>query len=334
MRAAILHSQGQLNSKSLIIEDVERPQPRNQDVLLKVKACAVCRTDLHIVEGELKAVRLPLILGHQVVGEVEEIGTNVSDVSIGDRVGVPWLYWTCGACKYCTLKLENLCDKPLFTGYSVNGGFAEYMLAKDRFIHRLPPKFDDVHVAPLLCGGAIGYRSLKLTGLLNEGVGRLGIFGFGSAAHLITPVAIRKGLDVYVFTRGVSRQELGLKLGAKWAGEPSADPGIKLDAAIVFAPAGWIVIEALKKLDKAGKVIIGEIHMSPIEKLDYSLIWLEREIKSVANVTRADVREFLEEAVKSNIKPDVNVYRLEDVNQALQDLKNGSITGSAVLKIG
>jgi propanol-preferring alcohol dehydrogenase len=317
MKAAILHSQGQVNSNSLIIKDVERPQPGSQDVLLKVKACAVCRTDLHIVEGDLKAVRLPLII----------------DVKIGDRVGVPWLYWACGKCKYCNLKLENLCDKPLFTGYSVNGGFAEYMLAKDHFIHRLPGKFDDVHVAPLLCGGAIGYRSLKLTGLLDKGAGRLGIFGFGSAAHLITPVAIRNGLDVYVFTRGVSRQELGLKLGAKWAGEPSTDPGTKLDAAIIFAPAGWIVIEALKKLDKAGKVIIGEIHMSPIEKLDYSLIWLEREIKSVANVTRADVREFLEEAVKPSIQPDVNVHRLEDANQALQDLKNGSITGSAVLKI-
>ncbi len=334
MKGAILHSQGQVNSDSLIIEDVERPQSRSQDVLLKVKACAVCRTDLHIVEGDLKAVRLPLILGHQLVGVVEEIGTNVSDVKIGDRVGVPWLYWACGKCKYCNLKLENLCDKPLFTGYSVNGGFAEYMLAKDRFIHRLPAKFDDVHVAPFLCGGAIGYRSLKLTGLLDKEAGKLGIFGFGSAAHLITPVAIRKGLDVYVFTRGVSRQELGLKLGAKWAGEPSADPGIKLDAAIIFAPAGWVVVEALKKLDKAGKVIIGEIHMSPIEKLDYNLIWLEREIKSVANVTRADVREFLEEAVKSNIQSDVKVYRLDDVNLALQDLKNGSIIGSAVLKIG
>lgn len=333
MKAAIFYRQASVETSPLKMEDVDKPDPKDDEVLIKVRACAVCRTDLHILEGDLQAIKMPLILGHQAVGTVEDIGSKVTNVHIGERVGVPWLYWSCGACKYCRSSLENLCDRALFTGYSVNGGYAEYMLARDGFVHKLPNEFDDAHVAPLLCGGAIGYRALKLTGLLDRGSGKLGVFGFGSAGHLITPVAIGKGLETYVFTRGSSRQELARELGAKWTGQPTDDPGVKLDAAVVFAPAGWIVIEALKKLDKAGRVVIGEIHMSPIERLDYNLIWLEREIKSVANVTRDDVKEYLKEAVRAGIKPDIHVYSLEEANRALKDLKQGSITGSAVLKM-
>ncbi len=332
MKAAILYKPAPIESNPLVYTDVEKPEPKEDEVLLRVKCCGVCRTDLHIIENELKPIKLPLIPGHQVIGVVEEVGENVTTVKKGDRVGVPWLYWACGKCKYCRQGLENLCDNALFTGYSVDGGYAEYMVAKEGFVHPIPPEYDDYHAAPLLCGGAIGYRALKLTGLLEKG-GKLGLYGFGSSAHMIIQIALNKGLEVYVFTRSKERQEHALELGAKWAGTPVDRSPEKLDAAIIFAPAGWVVKEALKNLDKGGRLVLGGIYMTPIERLEYELLWLEREIKSVANVTRNDVREFLQEAAKAKVKTTINLYPLRDANKALQDLKHGEIKGSAVLKI-
>jgi propanol-preferring alcohol dehydrogenase len=331
MKAMVLYRQGPIESEPLVYTDVHELELHKGEVLLKVICCGVCRTDLHIVEGELPPMKLPLILGHQVVAVVNELGEGVKGVNRGDRVGVAWLYWSCGKCRYCKRGLENLCDNALFTGYSVDGGYTEYMVAKGDFVYPIPQDYDDLHAAPLLCGGAIGYRALKLTGLLERGEGYLGLFGFGSSAHMITQVALKKGLDIYVFTRGKERQEHALFLGVKWAGELTDEAPVKLDAAIIFAPAGWVMVEALKKLEKGGRVVLAGIYMTPVEKLDYNLLWLEREIKSVANVTSTDIREFLTEASKAHVKPDITTYSLKDANKALQDLKQGKIKGSAVL---
>ncbi|MGB9659333.1 MAG: zinc-dependent alcohol dehydrogenase family protein [Nitrososphaerales archaeon] len=333
MKAMLLYKQTPIEFNPLIQADVEKPTIKEGELLLKVQCCGICRTDLHIIESELPLSKIPIILGHQVVAIVDEVGEGIEGINKGDRVGVPWLYWSCGKCKYCIKGLENLCDNALFTGYSVDGGYAEYMIAKRNFVYEIPENYDDLHAAPLLCGGAVGYRALKLTGLLEKGEGNLGLFGFGSSAHMIAQVALNKGLEIYVFTRGKERQEHALSLGAKWAGAPIDEAPVKLDAAIVFAPAGWVVIEALKKLDKGGRIVMADIYMTSIEKLDYELIWLEKEIKSVANVNPADVREFLIEASKAHVKPDVKTYVLKDANKALNDLKQGKIMGSGVLKI-
>lgn len=329
----MLYKPGPIETSPLVYTDVEKPILKKDEILIRVKCCGVCRTDLHIIENEIKPVKLPLIPGHQVVGVVEEVGEDVVTVKKGDKVGVPWLYWACGKCKYCRKGLENLCDHALFTGYSVDGGYAEYMVARDGFVYHIPPGYDECHAAPLLCGGAIGYRALKLTGLLDRGEGKLGLYGFGSSAHMIIQVAVKRGLDVYVFTRSDEKQEQALKLGATWVGKPIESPPEKLDAAIIFAPAGWVVKEALKSLDKGGRLVLGGIYMTPIEKLEYELIWLEKEIKTVANVTRSDVREFLSEAARIKLKTMIKIYQLKEANKALQDLKHGKIKGSAVLKI-
>ncbi len=329
----VLHKPQPVENDPLKYEDVEMPEIGDDEVLLEIRCCGVCRTDLHIVEGELKPVKLPVIPGHQVVARVKEVGRKVDNVSIGDRVGVPWLYWACGKCKYCRRGLENLCEHALFTGYSVDGGYAEYMVAKKDFIHPLPRGIDDCHTAPLLCAGAVGYRSLRLTGLVDRGEGVLGLFGFGAAAHLMLQVAKALGLKVFVFTHSPWKIEYAYKLGTDWAGDTRAEPPEKLDAAIVFAPVSWVLIEALKKLDKGGRVVLGEIYMTPIERLDYSLLWYEREIKTTANVTRRDVREILEIAEKHGIKPNITVYPLDKANEALKDLKHGKIMGQAVLRI-
>ncbi len=333
MKAMVLNKQAPIESDPLVYSDVDEPELHEGELLLKIGCCGVCRTDLHIVEGELPPMKLPIILGHQIVAIVDEVGEGAEDVKRGDRVGIPWLYWCCNTCKYCRRGLENLCDNALFTGYSVNGGYAEYITARAESVYSIPQEYDDLHAAPLLCGGAVGYRALKLTGLLERDEGKLGLFGFGSSAHMIAQVALNKGLEIYVFTRGKERQEHALSLGARWVGAPTDEAPIKLDAAIIFAPAGWIMLEALKKLDKGGRVVLADIYMSPVEKLDYKLLWLEREIKSVANVAPKDVREFLTEAFKARIKPDIKVYTLENANEALQDLKQGKLKGSAVLKI-
>ena len=333
MKAMVLYRPAPIESLPLKYTDVDRPEPGAGQVLIRINCCGVCRTDLHIVEGELKPAKLPLIVGHQVIGVVEDIGEGVDRDIIGKRVGVPWLYWSCGKCKYCRRGEENLCDNALFTGYSVDGGYAEYMVAYRDFIYEIPSVFDDCHAAPLMCGGAIGYRALRLTKLLERGEGRLGLYGFGASAHLITQVAVHEGLEVYVFTRTPEHQEHALELGAKWAGSPRDDPGVKMDASIVFAPAGWVAIEALKRLDKGGRLVLAGIYMTPIEKLEYKLLWLEREIKSVANVTRRDVREFLEKAAAAGVKPTIKIYPLKDANKALEDLKYSRFKGSAVLRI-
>ncbi|OYT28636.1 MAG: alcohol dehydrogenase [Thermofilum sp. ex4484_79] len=333
MKAMILYKQEAIEKEPLVYTDIDKPLLEKDYVLIKINYCGVCRTDLHIIEGKLPTVKLPVIVGHQVIGVIEEVGENVENVSRGVKVGVPWLYWSCGKCKYCNAGLENLCDNALFTGYSVDGGYAEYMVEHKNFVHPLPKGLDGIHAAPLLCGGAIGYRALKMTKLIETGKGRLGLFGFGSSAHMIIQVAIDYGLDVYVFTRSKIRQEHAMNLGAVWAGSPFDNPGIKLDAAIIFAPAGWVAVEALKKLDKAGRLVLAGIFMSPIERLEYELLWLEREIKSVANVTREDVREFLDIATKVKIRTTVTEYSLRDANRALYDLKHGKLKGSAVLKI-
>lgn len=333
MKAMMLYKLAPIESNPLKLSEVEIREPGPDEVLLEIKCCGVCRTDLHIVEGELKPVKLPVIPGHQVVAVIKEVGKNVDNVSTGERVGVPWLYWACGKCKYCRRDLENLCDKALFTGYSVDGGYAEYMIAHKDFVHPLPKTHDDCHAAPLLCAGAVGYRALRLTGLVERREGILGLFGFGASAHLILQAAKALGLTVYVFTHSPWKIEYAYKLGADWAGDTKDTPPRKLDAAIVFAPVSWVFIEALKKLDKGGRVVLGEIYMTPIKELDYSLLWLEREIKTTANVTRRDVREFIKIAEEHKIIPDVTLYKLEDANKALQDLKHGKVKGQAVLKI-
>ncbi len=333
MEAMVLYSQAHIEEEPLKHVTIEKPEPRGDYVLLEVRACGVCRTDLHIVEGDLPLVKKPLIPGHQVVGVVVERGENAREVPLGLRVGVPWLYWSCGECKYCRRGLENLCTRGLYTGYSVDGGYAEYMLAHKDFVHKIPDSYSDVEAAPLLCGGAIGYRALRLTGLLERGEGVLGLFGFGSSAHQVLQIAVRKGLEVYVFTSRKEKIERALEMGASWAGYTRDEPPKKLDAAIVFAPVSWVAVEALKKLDKAGRLVFAEIHMTPFEKLDYKLLWYERELKSVANVTRRDVSEFLEEAAKAGVKPQIQLYRLEEANKALYGLKHGVVKASAVLVI-
>ncbi len=333
MKAMLLYKQEPIENNPLKLEEVETPSIGEDEVLIEIKCCGVCRTDLHIVEGDLELVKKPLIPGHQVIGIVKEIGSSVDNVSIGDRVGVPWLYWSCGECRYCRRGLENLCENALFTGYSVDGGYAEYMVAKKDFIHPIPSNFDDCHAAPLMCAGAVGYRTLRLTGLVEKREGVLGIFGFGASGHLILKAAKALGLEVYVFTHTPWKIEYAYKIGADWAGDTRDKPPKPLDAALVFAPVSWVFIEALKKLDKGGRIVLGEIHMTPIERLDYKLLWFEREVKTTANVTRRDVREFLELASRHNIVPEIKIYGLEEANQALYDLKHGKFFGEAVLKI-
>ncbi|MEM3974286.1 MAG: zinc-dependent alcohol dehydrogenase family protein [Ignisphaera sp.] len=331
MKAMVLYRPGPVDENPLVYTDVEIPKPREDEVLIKISKCGVCRTDLHIVEGELPPKKLPVIPGHQVVGYVVEVGERVSNVSKGDRVGVPWLYRACGVCKYCRRGLENLCDNALFTGYSVDGGYAEYMVAPADFVHIIPSGLEDEYVAPLMCAGSIGYRSLKLTGLLDRGDGVLGLFGYGAAAHLVLQMAKKIGLTVYVFTSSPWKISKAVENGADWAGKTEESPPKPLDAAIVYAPVSLVFIEALKKVDKGGRVVLAEIYMSDIEKLPYSLLWHEREVKSVANVTRRDVREALQIASKYGVKPSVKLYRLREANEALKELKYRSPLGQLVL---
>lgn len=333
MKAMVLYSPAPVESRPLKYLDVEKPSPGRGEVLIRILKCGVCRTDLHIVEGELKPVKLPLIPGHQVIGVVEDVGEGVEEVRRGERVGVPWLYYACGECRYCRRGLENLCENALFTGYSVDGGYAEYMVAKAGFIHRIPDGIDDTHAAPLMCAGAIGYRSLKLTGLLGKDDATLGLFGYGAAAHLVLQVARKLGLRVYVFTSSRWKIEKALENGAEWAGSTTEEPPRRLDAAIVYAPVSSVFIEALKKIDKGGRVVLAEIYMTPVEKLDYSLLWHEKEVKSVANITRKDVEEFLEVASRHGVRPEVKTYRLSEANEALIELKKGGHLGQLVLDV-
>lgn len=303
--------------------------PAGHEILLRVSACAVCRTDLHVVDGELPPVALPLVPGHEVVGEIIAAGPDAR-FAAGARVGVPWLGATCGTCAYCAKGLENLCDRARFTGYQLDGGFAQHMLADSRYCFELPSAIDDAHAAPLLCAGLIGYRSLQMTGDARC----IGIYRFGAAAHLVTQIARWQGREVFAFTRegDVAAQALATRLGARWAGASSASPPEPLDAAIVFAPVGSLVPTALAHIRKGGAVVCGGIHMSDIPQFAYSLLWGERVIRSVANLTRRDGEEFLRIAPQAVQEICVEQFALEDANVALERLRSGSINGAAVLR--
>jgi alcohol dehydrogenase, propanol-preferring len=328
MRAMVLEKPG----KPLALRDVPKPKPARGQLLVHVAACAVCRTDLHIVDGELPNPKLPLILGHQIVGRIEEIGTDVNpQFKVGDRVGIPWLGWTDGDCVYCRSNRENLCDNARFTGYNIDGGYAEFTAADARFCFRLPDKYDDVDVAPLLCAGMLGYRSYRKTGDAH----RLGIYGFGNAAHLIAQVAIYQNKEIYAFTRSSDKagQESARKLGATWAGRSDEMPLEKLDAAIIFAPVGALVPAALRALVKGGIVVCGGIHMSDIPSFPYVDLWNERVICSVANLTRQDGEEFLQIAPRVPVKTKTQTFPLEEANLALEKFRSGKLDATAVLRV-
>jgi len=325
MRSMILEGAGQG------LRQVERPTPRIAagQLLIHVSACAVCRTDLHVVDGELTNPKLPLIPGHEIVGKVTALGEGVTRFEIGDRVGVPWLGWTCGACSYCSHGQENLCDEAKFTGYTLDGGYAEYAVADQRYCFAIPDSYTDVQAAPLLCAGLIGYRSLVKAGSGK----RLGIYGFGAAAHIIAQVAKYQQREIYAFSRpgDEAAKQFALNLGACWAGGSNELPPEKLDAAIIFAPAGELVPQALKTVGKGGTVVCGGIHMTDIPTFPYSILWEERSVCSVANLTRRDGEEFMALAPKVPVRTRVETFRLEDANEALSRLRNGMIEGAAVL---
>jgi len=326
MKAAVLSTPAPIKSAPLRIEDVPVPEPQPGHVLLRVKACGACRTDLHIVEGELEALRPRTIPGHQIVGEVQA-GDGLKP---GSRVGVSWMGGTDGTCAYCRREMENLCDAPTFTGYSVNGGYAEYALTRADFCFPIPAQLDDLHAAPLLCAGIIGFRALRVAGV--EMGERVGLFGFGASAHLAIHVLHAWKCEVYVSTRGESHQKLAESLGAKWVGTEREKPPLELDRAVTFAPSGDVVIAALSSLRKGGVVAVNAIHLDRMPEFDYDrLLWGERQIRSVANMTREDARDFLALAAEINLKPKVTSFPLAKVNEALQALKSDSIDGAAVI---
>jgi len=331
MKACVLPIPAKIETNPLVYGEVPAPQPARGEVLVRIHYCGVCRTDLHVIEGELPPRKSPVIPGHQVVGEVEGLGESAHRFRIGARVGVAWLNHTDGVCEYCRSGAENLCDNPAFTGYTVDGGYAEYIVAPEDFVYPLPDAFPGEQAAPLLCAGIIGFRSLRLSGI--KPGGRLGFYGFGAAAHVAIQVARHWNVEVYACTRDVRHQRLALELGAKWAGGTFAEPPVKLDAAIVFAPAGEIVPGALKALRKGGELVLGGIHMSPIPSFDYDLLYQERVIRSVANNTRRDGEDFLRIAAEIPIRSHVQLFSLREANRALNALKNDAIPGAAVLRI-
>jgi alcohol dehydrogenase, propanol-preferring len=312
--------------------EIAAPAPGPGEVKVKISACAVCRTDLHVLDGELPHPKLPLIPGHEIAGEVVECGSQVRSLQIGERVGIPWLGWTCGECAYCRMGKENLCDNAKFNGYNLDGGYAEFTVADERFCFRLPENYTEVEAAPLLCAGLIGYRSLLMAGAAEE-FPRLGIFGFGAAAHIITQVAVFEGREVYAFTRPGKRknQDFARSLGAVWAGGSDEVPSKALDAAIIFAPAGALVPAALRCVRKGGRVVCGGIHMSDIPSFPYSSLWEERSIHSVANLTRADAQAFLGLAPKVPVRTETESFWMSNANEAISRLRAGRIRGAAVL---
>ena len=305
-----------------------------RQILIKVAACGVCRTDLHVFDGELQHPKLPLVPGHEIVGHVEALGEDVEGFAVGERVGVPWLGFTDGNCFYCRAGRENLCDHPLFTGYQIDGGYAQYTVADARYVFPIPEGYSDAEAAPLLCAGLIGYHSLKMTGNAPAGApSRLGIYGFGAAAHIVAQVARHEGRQIYAFTRAgdATAQEFARELGAVWVGSSNEMPPDPLDAAIIFAPVGALVPAALRAVRKAGVVVCGGIHMSDIPSFPYEILWEERVVRSVANLTRDDAREFLALAPKVPVKTTVVPMPLASANEALQRLRQGELTGAAVL---
>lgn len=331
MKAIVLEKQQYLEENPLRLKDVPTPEPKDDEIRININICGVCRTDLHIVEGELPAHKMPVIIGHQIVGRVDKLGKSVSKWKLGDRVGVPWLYKTCGKCKYCKSGKENLCDNAMFTGYDANGGFAQYTVISQDFAYQLPENYSDLEVAPLLCAGVIGYQAFQATGLKNEG--RLGLFGFGSSAHIIIQVAIHLGLEVYVVSRTQKELDLAKNLGAKWVGHINDDMETVLDAGIVFAPSGELLIQSLEKLDKGGRIVSAGIYTTPLPGFDYSLIYPEKCLTSIAHTTRQNVSSFLKVASEFKIKTQINKYELKDAQLALLNIKNSKISGSTVLII-
>ena len=335
MKACLLKSPAPIETNPLVFTDVPAPQPASGEVLVRVSYCGVCRTDLHVIEGELAPQKSPVIPGHQVIGIIEKLGSGPSLVStrfpIGARVGIAWLHHTDGTCEFCRSGAENLCDHPTFTGYTVDGGYAEYIVAPQDFIYAIPEQFPDEQAAPLLCAGIIGFRCLRLSGI--KPGGKLGLYGFGAAAHIAIQVARHWKIEVHAATRDARHQKLALELGAKWAGGTFAEPPAKLDAAIVFAPAGEIVPAALKALRKGGVLVLGGIHMSPIPSFDYDLLYQERVLRSVANNTRLDGEDFLRIAAEIPIRTQAQIFPLQDANRALNALKNDAIQGAAVIRV-
>lgn len=325
MRAMVLEKAG----RPLVSQEIARPSPRPDQILVRVTACAVCRTDLHIVDGELPNPKLPLVPGHEIVGRIQEIGAEVRGFEIGQRVGIPWLGWTCGECRFCLTNRENLCERARFTGYTIDGGYAEYTVADARFCFPISSDFDDVSAAPLLCAGLIGYRCLRKAGNAK----RLGIYGFGAAAHIIAQVARFEGREVFAFTTpgDATAQDFARRLGAVWAGGSDEIPPQTLDAAIIFAPVGPLVPAALRVLERGGTVVCGGIHMSDIPSFPYADLWQERTICSVANLTRRDGEEFLALAPRVPVQTETRKFPLEQANEALIALRSGALSGAAVL---
>jgi propanol-preferring alcohol dehydrogenase len=318
--------------QTLIQADIPVAEPGPHQVLIRVNACGVCRTDLHVVDGDLHGGRMPIIPGHEIVGIVDSVGTEVKTLSVGDRAGVPWLGSTCGRCEYCLSGRENLCDGARFTGFDLDGGYAEFVTADARFCFALPDEFDDAHAAPLLCAGLIGYRSLAKTGDAK----RLGIYGFGAAAHIVAQVAVFQGREVFAFTRPGDRsgQDFAMALGATWAGESTAAPPVPLEAAIIFAPVGDLVPLALRAVAKGGRVVCAGIHMSDIPSFPYRILWGERQVLSVANLTRADGEQFLAIAARAGVRTEIETLPLTEANQALARLRSGDVRGAFVLSPG
>lgn len=331
MRAWILDQPKPIEQQPLTLREAPLPEPEDGDVRIRVLCCAICRTDLHTVEGEIELPNLPVTPGHQVVGVVDKLGPGVTYLREGVIVGVPWLASVDGTCQFCAMDRENLCDNGRFTGLHVNGGYAEYMLARALFVYPIPQGFDSAYAAPLLCSGVIGYRALKLAQVPMNG--KLGLYGFGSSAHLTLQVARHLGAECYVITRGEAGQEHARKLGAAWAGGPGDTPPVKLDSIIIFAAAGELVPLALRHLQKGGIVTCAGIHMTDIPQFPYEILWGERMIRSVANSTRADVRELLELAAGMKLTPDITVFDFEHLNDHLLAMKQGAYTGTGVVQI-
>jgi len=331
MKACLLRAVGGIETNPLEYIEVAEPSPGGGELLVRVKACGICRTDLHVIEGELPPRKMPVIPGHQVVGIVERNGDGARRFPIGARVGIAWLHRTCGICEYCRGGRENLCDNPEFTGYVADGGYAETIRAPEAFVYPIPSSFPDEQAAPLLCAGIIGYRSLRLSGI--ERGGRLGIYGFGAAAHVVIQIARHWNVAVYACTRDARHQRLAMEMGAEWAGGTLDQPPVPLDSAIIFAPAGEIIPAALRALKKGGTLALGGIHMSPTPPLDYQLLYYEHVVRSVANNTRQDGEELMRLAVEIPIRTQIELFGLSEANRALNSLKHDAIRGAAVLKV-
>jgi len=331
MKAVIVERNAEINSSPLIMVEKDIPRPAASELLIKVHNCGICHTDLHVVEGDLKPKKMPVVPGHQVVGTVVEIGSEVTELRKGDKVGVAWLHAACGKCIYCRKGKENLCDEPLFTGYSVDGGFAEFIISKERYTYKISERFEDSQAAPLLCAGIIGYRSFRLSKIKAQEI--IGLYGFGASAHIVIQIAKYRNCKVFVFTRSVQHRTLAVELGADWAGSSEQIPPEQLDSAIIFAPVGSLYINALKAVRKGGTVASAGIHMSPIPQFSYELLYNEKIMLSVANSTREDAIELLKLASEIPIKTTVELFPLQEANRALQLLKAGKINGAGVLVI-